>query len=279
MKFLTWYTPLHVFRELRSKITELPALGDGHNSRHLFTMAGQSHDESRHYDTIILGAGMSGLACAERLFQHSSYRTSKKLLILEARDRIGGRIGCVHLNGYRLDTGANWIHGVGTPDDPNPLVQYVPDGHFRELNSSVTFRPRSPDTTSQSQTFTETQTDNNWVRVDPSHPTKVANKPKSDLVIPAKDASEMLASLWGLVFSLHEAAMKTAAEKAQQTTMLQTIMGSSKLCLNFWKAWRLPRCVHNQQNTPQINQAWAYSSTRWTTSMASRSFYEMVTSP
>jgi phytoene dehydrogenase-like protein len=71
----------------------------------LATMAGFGQDNARHYDTIIIGAGMSGLACAAKLSEHPSYQNGKRLLVLEARDRIGGRIGSVHVNGNRLDTG------------------------------------------------------------------------------------------------------------------------------------------------------------------------------
>ena len=66
-------------------------------------MAGATRTD---YDTIIIGAGMSGLACASRLFQHDHYKQTGRLLVFEARDRIGGRIGSVHLHGSRLDTGA-----------------------------------------------------------------------------------------------------------------------------------------------------------------------------
>jgi len=95
--------------------------------RSLIRMASQApNNGGRHYDTIVIGAGMSGLACASRLLQHASHQKPNSLLVLEARDRIGGRIDAVHVNGCRLDTGANWIHGTGTKEMPNPLVEILP---------------------------------------------------------------------------------------------------------------------------------------------------------
>jgi len=58
---------------------------------------------------IVIGAGISGLTIAEGL---------SNFMILEARDRIGGR---VYTNDKNLDDGAAWIHG--TCD--NPLMKLV----------------------------------------------------------------------------------------------------------------------------------------------------------
>ena len=58
---------------------------------------------------IVIGAGISGLTIAEGL---------SNFMVLEARDRIGGR---VYTNDKNLDDGAAWIHG--TCD--NPLMKLV----------------------------------------------------------------------------------------------------------------------------------------------------------
>lgn len=84
-----------------------------------------------HYDTIVLGSGIAGLAYASRLLQlqqpnNHGGGTNRRLQIIEARDRIGGRIACVHVDGWRLNPGANWIHGICNARRSNPLMQISP---------------------------------------------------------------------------------------------------------------------------------------------------------
>ncbi|HSF46715.1 MAG TPA: flavin monoamine oxidase family protein [Chitinophagaceae bacterium] len=60
---------------------------------------------SNSYDVIVVGAGYSGLSAA-RLLKDAG----KKVLLLEARDRVGGRVHTRHLeNGQYVDLGAQWI--------------------------------------------------------------------------------------------------------------------------------------------------------------------------
>ncbi|KAK8209606.1 hypothetical protein IWZ01DRAFT_436651 [Phyllosticta capitalensis] len=60
----------------------------------------------------IVGAGVSGLRCADILLQ-----AGHKVTILEARNRIGGRLCQASIKGGNLvDLGPNWIHG--TEDNP-----------------------------------------------------------------------------------------------------------------------------------------------------------------
>lgn len=57
------------------------------------------------YDVIVVGAGYSGLSAA-RLLKDAG----KKVLVLEARDRVGGRVHTKHLEqGQYIDLGAQWI--------------------------------------------------------------------------------------------------------------------------------------------------------------------------
>ena len=62
-------------------------------------------------DVIIIGAGIAGLAAARQL-----QKDGWAVLLLEARDRIGGRVWTDNSLGMPLDMGASWIHGVrGNP--------------------------------------------------------------------------------------------------------------------------------------------------------------------
>lgn len=65
-------------------------------------------------DTVVVGAGMAGLFAARELD-----RAGHRVVVLEARDRIGGRIRTDHRwPDVPLDLGASWIHGV----DGNPVA-------------------------------------------------------------------------------------------------------------------------------------------------------------
>ncbi|MDX2400223.1 flavin monoamine oxidase family protein [Microbacterium algeriense] len=63
-----------------------------------------------HVDTIVVGAGVAGLTAA-RLLQDAG----RRVIVLEARDRVGGRVHTDRTSGT-VDLGASWIHGVtGSP--------------------------------------------------------------------------------------------------------------------------------------------------------------------
>ncbi|XP_051157744.1 spermine oxidase-like [Leptopilina boulardi] len=56
---------------------------------------------------IILGAGASGIAAATKLFQNGF----QNIKILEAENRIGGRIHTTKFDDYLVDTGCQWVNG------------------------------------------------------------------------------------------------------------------------------------------------------------------------
>jgi monoamine oxidase len=64
---------------------------------------------------IVVGAGVSGLVCAAELA-----RAGADVTVLDARDRIGGRVWAGDVAGATVDLGAAWIHGP----HGNPLAEY-----------------------------------------------------------------------------------------------------------------------------------------------------------
>lgn len=94
-------------------------------------------------DVIVIGAGCAGVTAAREL---KNYGYS--VIVLEARDRIGGRIWTSELDGMKFEYGATWIHwfqpfvwtefmrsGLQLHEDPwfPPITIHV-DGEARPLD-------------------------------------------------------------------------------------------------------------------------------------------------
>lgn len=97
------------------------------------------------FDTIVIGAGMTGVCVAKLLTQ-----AGRHVVVLEARGRIGGRMHTERADGHITDVGASWIHGIndspvyaaaqafgmrtieftvgGYQPDSRPIAHYAPDG-------------------------------------------------------------------------------------------------------------------------------------------------------
>src|SRR5687767_13329297 len=60
------------------------------------------------FDVVVIGAGAAGLAAAAHLSRHR-----KSVCVLEARERVGGRIFSIRPRGnpFPLELGAEFIHG------------------------------------------------------------------------------------------------------------------------------------------------------------------------
>ncbi|BBH69092.1 putative putrescine oxidase [Actinoplanes sp. OR16] len=56
------------------------------------------------YDVIVVGAGVTGLTTAIRL-----HEAGKRVVVLEARDRVGGRLLTDTVDGVRLEVGGQWV--------------------------------------------------------------------------------------------------------------------------------------------------------------------------
>src|SRR5215472_18816068 len=79
-------------------------------------------------DIAVIGAGAAGIGAARRLREAGAV----SLLVLEARDRVGGRVHTIAPSGFALDRGAEWLHSA----DRNPLSPIA-----RELGFRVRRRP------------------------------------------------------------------------------------------------------------------------------------------
>ncbi len=79
-------------------------------------------------DVLIVGAGAAGLGAAQTL--RACGRTS---LVLEARDRVGGRIWTETIGGVPVDLGAAWIHGY----ERNPLRPLAEAARLRLVRSDT----------------------------------------------------------------------------------------------------------------------------------------------
>ncbi|WP_338892060.1 NAD(P)/FAD-dependent oxidoreductase [Rhodococcus sovatensis] len=80
------------------------------------------------FGTLIVGAGIAGLTAARILTD-----AGRHVVVLEARDRIGGRVWTSRSDGEVLDYGASWIHGV----DGNPLADAVEAYGMRTVEFTV----------------------------------------------------------------------------------------------------------------------------------------------
>lgn len=83
-------------------------------------------------DVAVIGAGAAGIAAARRLVEAGG----ASVVVLEARDRAGGRAWTVEPDGFPLDLGCEWLHSA----DCNVLAPLA-----RQLGLSV--HPRQPDWT------------------------------------------------------------------------------------------------------------------------------------
>ncbi len=73
---------------------------------------------------LIIGAGMAGLTAARYLRDYLGFNQPGQILLLEGRDRVGGRMWVDHSLGTPVDMGATWIHG----QNGNPLTRLA--DHF-----------------------------------------------------------------------------------------------------------------------------------------------------
>ena len=92
----------------------LPATFTKNRSNH--PKASSMNAPSTSYDTLIVGAGMAGLACARTLAE-----SGQRVCLVEATDRIGGRILTERTGDHIVELGAEFVHG--RPPELLALIQ------------------------------------------------------------------------------------------------------------------------------------------------------------
>ena len=75
-------------------------------------------DSCKKTEVLILGAGASGISAAEFL-----HKRGVDILLLEGRERIGGRVHHVMYKGSKFELGAAWSHDSQTEHSVWKLLQ------------------------------------------------------------------------------------------------------------------------------------------------------------
>jgi monoamine oxidase len=78
---------------------------------------------------LVIGAGISGLSAASRL-----QSAGLTVTVLEARDRLGGRVWTARLGDQPVDLGAQWLEGI----DGNPVVGLFEQFGIKSVESDRT---------------------------------------------------------------------------------------------------------------------------------------------
>ncbi|KAG6499854.1 hypothetical protein ZIOFF_039653 [Zingiber officinale] len=73
--------------------------------------------KSRSPSAIVIGGGFAGIAAA-----HALKNAAFQVVLLESRDRIGGRVHTNYSFGFPVDMRAAWLHGVC---NENPLASWI----------------------------------------------------------------------------------------------------------------------------------------------------------
>ena len=143
-------------------------------------------------DVAVIGAGAAGIGAARRLAE----RSSVSVLVLEARNRVGGRVHTIEPAGFPCDRGAEWLHSA----DRNPLSPIA-----QRLGFSVHHRP--PEWVSRLRRSGETlEAEADWIATREAHfrARKKAAMEKTDrslasLLVPGGRWNELLnaTSTWG----------------------------------------------------------------------------------
>ena len=108
-------------------------------------VAEAKRDQCYDADVIIVGAGVSGMACARELKRNGV----KSFLILEGRNSTGGRFQSARLGDVTIELGPNWVHGTNN----NPIYDLVKEigitGKFEDPESVICRDEKGMDVTEE----------------------------------------------------------------------------------------------------------------------------------
>jgi polyamine oxidase len=148
------------------------------------------------YDTVIIGAGITGLTSAINLAEQG-----QKVLVVEAGRRPGGRAKSKILSsGHVFDLGAHWFHGA----DANPFFQWAnarydlgPLNRDTGSSGSIALRGGEDITGSFDQALeTLTQTYERFARKNPKKDTSLGALARQTKSKDVQDMAEFWAQLW-----------------------------------------------------------------------------------
>ncbi|KAL9395865.1 hypothetical protein Peur_010118 [Populus x canadensis] len=77
----------------------------------------EGRGQARSPSVIVIGGGIAGVAAARAL-----HDASFQVVLLESRDRLGGRVHTDFSFGFPVDLGASWLHGVCKENPLAPLI-------------------------------------------------------------------------------------------------------------------------------------------------------------
>ena len=95
-------------------------------------------DAQLQFKAVVIGAGLSGLATARRILSKSAATSEQRptILIVEARNRVGGRTETIEIDDAKIDVGAQWIGS-----SHSELLALIDTFGFRLLEQFYPFPP------------------------------------------------------------------------------------------------------------------------------------------